>query len=214
MTDTPVRPTVAVLEHSAGGEPLIAALSAAGADAFSTTDPNQAAAASGLVLPGGADFDHAVAGLKRFKGERIVGQRLAGGRPLLAVGTGMYVLFDRAVRGRRETAGLGEWPGDVVETDFAPGDYAVEPAAGSRLFADADTFAFDGPLAVRAFPLAEDDFIAYPKLTWADVNGQRVLAAVENGPLSAVAFNPAASGEAGLKVLRNWITQLPEPTHA
>lgn len=214
MTDTPVRPTVAVLEHSAGGESLIAALSAAGADAFSTTDPNQAAAASGLVLPGGADFDDAVAGLKRIKGERIVGQRLAGGRPLLAVGTGMHVLFDRAVRGRRETAGLGEWPGDVVEASFAQGDYAVEPAAGSQLFTETDTFRFDGPLAVQEFPLAEDDFIAYPKLTWADLAGQRVLAGVENGALSAVAFNPADSGEAGLKVLHNWITQLPESAHA
>ena len=105
-------------------------------------------------------------------------------------------------------------PGDVVEASFAQGDYAVEPAAGSKLFAGADTFAFDGPLAVQAFPLAEDDFIAYPKLTWADVNGQRVLAGVENGALSAVAFNPADSGEAGLKVLHNWITQLPESAHA
>lgn len=213
MTETAVRPTVAVLEYSGGTEPLIDALNAAGAIVFATTDPNEAAAASGLVLPGGADFDGAVAGLKQIKGERIVGQRLAGGRPLLAVGTGMYVLFDRAVRGRRETAGLGEWPGDVVEADVS-GAHRVAPAEGSRLFAGAETFLFDGPLAVKTFPLAEDEFIVYPTLTWADADGQRVLAGVENGPLWAVAFDPAASGEAGLKVLRNWITQLPESAHA
>lgn len=212
MTETG-QPTVVVLEHSGGTESLIDALHAVGATAFATSDPDEAAAASGLVLPGRADFDDVVAGLKRVKGERIVGQRLAGGRPLLAVGTGMHVLFDRAIRGRRETAGLGEWPGDVVEADLS-GAYQVAPAQGSKLFAGAEAFHFDGPLAVQTFPLAEDEFIAYPKLTWADIGGQRVLAGVENGPLWAVAFDPTASGEAGLKVLHNWVSQLPESAHA
>ena len=218
MTNTPASPTVAVLDYlgSETTTSLVSALVNAGADAFATTDPDKAVQASGLVLPGRASFADAAAAIKRIKGDRIVGQRLAGGRALLAVGTGMHVLFDDAVTGSRTTPGLGEWPGQVVEAAFEAGKYPVVAADGSKLLAGivGDVF-FDAPQAVKSFPLAEDDFIAYPKLSWADINGERILAAVENGPLWAMAFDPAMSGEVGVSVLGNWVQQLqPEVSHA
>ena len=65
-------------------------------------------------------------------------------------------------------------------------------------------FVFDAHTGVSNFELAQDEFIAYPKLSWAG----EVLAAVENGPLWATRFHPEASGAAGAGVLRNWIAQL------
>ena len=43
--------------------------------------------------------------------------------------------------------------------------------------------------------------------TWSSY-GERFLAAVENGPLSATQFHPEKSGEAGIQLLRNWINSL------
>jgi glutamine amidotransferase len=39
-------------------------------------------------------------------------------------------------------------------------------------------------------------------------HGERFIAAVENGPLTATQFHPEKSGEAGLRLLRNWIQSL------
>ena len=38
--------------------------------------------------------------------------------------------------------------------------------------------------------------------------GERFLAAVENGPLSATQFHPEKSGRAGIALLRNWVSAL------
>ena len=46
-------------------------------------------------------------------------------------------------------------------------------------------------------------------LTWCDY-GTPFLAAVENGPLSATQFHPEKSGAAGIRLLRNWISSLPQ----
>jgi glutamine amidotransferase len=45
------------------------------------------------------------------------------------------------------------------------------------------------------------------KLAYAQ-HGERFLAAVENGPLSATQFHPEKSGQAGLKLIANWIGTL------
>jgi glutamine amidotransferase len=46
-----------------------------------------------------------------------------------------------------------------------------------------------------------------PKVSWSNY-GSNFVAAVENGPLSATQFHPEKSGEAGIKLLSNWITTL------
>jgi glutamine amidotransferase len=46
-----------------------------------------------------------------------------------------------------------------------------------------------------------------PKVTWSDY-GAPFIAAVENGPLSAVQFHPEKSGEAGLTLINNWVGTL------
>jgi len=46
-----------------------------------------------------------------------------------------------------------------------------------------------------------------PTLTVAH-HGEDFLAAVENGPLSTTQFHPEKSGQAGLKLLSNWLKSL------
>ena len=43
-----------------------------------------------------------------------------------------------------------------------------------------------------------------PAVTWAE-HGDRFVAGVENGPLSATQFHPEKSGDAGAQLLTNWL---------
>ncbi|MBN9196643.1 MAG: imidazole glycerol phosphate synthase subunit HisH, partial [Microbacterium sp.] len=109
--------------------------------------------------------------------------------------------------------GMGQWPGVVTEVD-APvlphmGWNTVEPDAGSRLFAgiEEERFYFVHSFAAHAWSLPMEPPFPIPRLTWCEY-GTRFLAAVENGPLSATQFHPEKSGEAGIRLLSNWIDGL------
>lgn len=200
---------MAVLDVSADTAAVVEAIKAAGAIAFATDDPREAVAADGMVLPGGAGFAEEMDALSSVQGARVVGQRLAGARPVLAIGTGMQVLFEQLLVDGSVVRGLGEWPGSVVKLDAPGGEAAVEPARGTELLRGVDgALHFGNAFGVYSFELEEDEFIAYPRLTWAQVGGQRIVAAVENGALWATQFHPERSGAAGMDVLRNWLAQL------
>ena len=49
---------------------------------------------------------------------------------------------------------------------------------------------------------------AEPKTRPTDASVRDFLAAVENGPLSATQFHPEKSGDAGARLLRNWVRSL------
>ncbi|WKD57407.1 Imidazole glycerol phosphate synthase subunit HisH [Corynebacterium capitovis DSM 44611] len=207
---------VALLDYGAGNIRSAArALEHVGAQVTVTGDPHTALDADGLVVPGVGSFHACMRGLRAIGGPRIIGQRLAGSRPVLGVCVGLQVLFDRGVEHGVDTAGLGEWPGVVDKLD-APvlphmGWNTVEAAEGSAMFAglDPDTrFYFVHSYGVRDWVMHEDEFIAAPLVSWA-VHGQsRFVAAVENGPLWATQFHPEKSGEAGLALLSNWVRRL------
>ena len=196
---------VAVFDPFAGADPAVSALRdalrAEGVDAEITSDPASAVAADGLVVAASGDAAEALRVLRNTQVDRVVGQRLAGSRPVLVVGAAMDALFERAADG---AAGFGEWPGGVVKLDASVERTAVAAADGSQMLDGAQEFVFNAATGARDFELKEDEFIAYPKLSWAG----EVLAAVENGPLWATRFHPEASGAAGAGVLRNWIAQL------
>ena len=201
----PKTPAVAVFDPFAGADPAVAALRdalrAAGAQAEITADPASAVAADGLVVVASGDAAEALRALRKAQVDRVVGQRLAGSRPVFVVGAAMDALFERGADG---VAGFGEWPGGVDKL-AAPVERAeVAPAADSLMLDGPQEFEFNVATGTRDFELKEDEFIAYPKLSWAG----EVLAAVENGRLWATRFHPETSGEAGAGVLRNWISQL------
>ncbi|MEE2034580.1 imidazole glycerol phosphate synthase subunit HisH [Rhodococcus chondri] len=206
---------IAVLDYGSGNLHSAArALARTGAQVEVTSDPQVALAADGLVVPGVGAFDACMRGLRQVGGEKIIGTRLAGSRPVLGICVGMQILFERGVEHGIETEGCGEWPG-IVERLDAPvlphmGWNTVETPPDSVLFAgmDADTrFYFVHTYAAQKWELPEPERIAAPKLTWAQ-HGGRFLAAVENGPLSATQFHPEKSGDAGAHLLRNWVNSL------
>jgi imidazole glycerol-phosphate synthase subunit HisH len=208
------RPSVVVLDYGSGNVHSAAkALEAAGAEVELTRDRTRVAEADGLLVPGVGAFASVIGDLRRIHGDELIGRRLAGGRPVLGICVGMQVMFERGIERGTDVEGLGEWPG-VVEELEAPvlphmGWNTVQAPADSALFAgvDDERFYFVHSYAARGWTLEPSARLTPPTVTWAE-HGERFVAAVENGPLSATQFHPEKSGEAGIRLLRNWLATL------
>ncbi|GAB3604307.1 imidazole glycerol phosphate synthase subunit HisH [Microbacterium aureliae] len=208
------KPLVAVLDYGSGNvHSAVKALAAAGADARLTDDRELILAAAGLVVPGVGAFEAVMQALRASRGDELIGRRLAGGRPVLGICVGMQILFEHGVERGVDTQGMGEWPGAVTQLE-APvlphmGWNTVEAGAGSRLFAgiEDERFYFVHSYGAQHWSLDVQPPFPEPVLTWCTY-GRPFLAAVENGPLSATQFHPEKSGEAGIRLLANWIDGL------
>ena len=190
------------------------AVQRAGADVEVTADPHAAVEADGLVVPGVGAFGACAEGLRSVQGDRIIGKRLAGGRPVLGICVGMQILFERGVEHGVESEGTGEWPGTVerLHADILPhmGWNTVRAPEGSRLFAGLDQeerFYFVHSYAARDWSMRSELDGQQPLVTWAH-HGEDFVAAVENGALCATQFHPEKSGDAGAQLLRNWLGTL------
>jgi len=208
-------PVVVVLDYGSGNlRSVVRATERAGADVILSDDFQTALDADGLIVPGVGAYAACMAGLRAVKGDRIIGRRLAGGRPVLGICVGMQILFARGVEHGVETEGCDEWPGTVsrLEAPVVPhmGWNTVAVPDGSSLFAgvEDERFYFVHSYAARSWDLATNDRTRAPLVTWAEHGGDRFVAAVENGPLSATQFHPEKSGDAGAALLRNWVGSL------
>ncbi|MEV6860827.1 imidazole glycerol phosphate synthase subunit HisH [Streptosporangium subroseum] len=203
---------ITVLDYGSGNlRSAERALARVGADVTVTSDYTQAMEADGLVVPGVGAFAACMAGLRAVRGERIIGRRLAAGRPVLGICVGMQILFETGVEHGVTTEGCGEWPGTVerLEAPVLPhmGWNTVKAPADTVLFAgiDPDTrFYFVHSYGVRTWELQAGPGFDDPLVTWSE-HGVPFVAAVENGPLTATQFHPEKSGDAGAQLLTNWL---------
>ena len=208
---------VVILDYGSGNlRSAERALARVGADVTVTADRQAALDADGLVVPGVGAFAACMTGLRAVDGPRIIGRRLAGGRPVLGICVGMQILFERGLEHGQDAEGCGEWPG-VVEQLKAP----VLPHMGwNTVDAPEDTRLFDGladprfycvpASGGRHFPRGAEGSagpLKRPLVTWAE-HGDRFVAGVENGALAATQFHPEKSGDAGAHLLTNWIQSL------
>lgn len=206
--------TVAVLDYGSGNvHSACRALEQAGAQVVLTSDRKKLLAAHGMVLPGVGAFASVMKKLEGAGAASILDQRLTAGNPVLGICVGMQVMFEAGIEHGLETEGIGQWPGRVekLKAPILPhmGWSQVESDPGSKLFSglSADRFYFVHSYAVTNWELDIRPPFLPAALAWSN-HGERFLAAVENGPLSATQFHPEKSGPAGLKLLENWIRDL------
>lgn len=206
---------VVVLDYGSGNvRSAVRALEAAGANVELTANSTAILEADGLVVPGVGAYASVMQQLKAIDAPRWIGRRVAGGRPVLGICVGHQVFFDEGVEHGVRSQGLGEWPGVVerLEAEVIPhmGWNTVQVSEGSRLFEgiEQERFYFVHSYGVRhwEFDITQPAMSA-PKVTWS-THGIPFVAAVENGPLSAVQFHPEKSGTAGNRLLRNWLETL------
>jgi glutamine amidotransferase len=189
------------------------ALEVAGANVEVTRDFDAALAADGLLVPGVGAFTAVMEQLDLVRGADLVDKRLVREKPVMGICVGMQVMFARGLEHGHDTDGLGQWPGVVDQLTNAPrlphiGWNTVEAPTDSSLFAGVadERFYFVHSYGVRNWELVAGP-LAEPLVTWAEY-GDRFIAAVENGPLTATQFHPEKSGEAGIQLLRNWLKTL------
>jgi glutamine amidotransferase len=206
--------SVVVLDYGTGNvHSAVKALELAGADVTLTGDRTLALEADGLLVPGVGSFSAVMAALNDAHGGDIIDKRLSGGRPVMGICVGMQVMFERGVERGADTEGLGEWPGTVTALP-APvlphmGWNTVTPDPDSVLFRglEDERFYFVHSYAAQDWTLDVMPPFPVPRLTWAE-HGAPFLAAVENGPLTATQFHPEKSGDAGIRLLSNWLDSL------
>ncbi len=203
--------TVAVFDYGSGNvHSACRALEAAGAEVVLTSDRKVLLESDGMLLPGVGAFASVMRNLSKHNAASLVDQRLTAGRAVLGICVGMQVMFEHGVEHGIDTEGLGQWPGSVTMLD-AP---TLPHMGWSKVSSDPKTVLFEGveeerfyfvhSYAAKSWELDIQPPFVKAALTWSE-HGDRFLAAVENGPLSATQFHPEKSGEAGLQLLRNWI---------
>jgi imidazole glycerol-phosphate synthase subunit HisH len=197
--------SIALLDYGMGNlRSVEKALEHVGAEVVRTDDPERAAGADGLVLPGVGAFPKGIERIRELGLDDLVAERTAVGVPLLGICLGMQLLFDSSVElGGAE--GLGLLAGSVTELD-APGlkvphigwePVRLEAASELTTGIDPETpFYFVHSLVPR--PSEAGDVIG--TAVW----GERFACAVARPPVYGAQFHPEKSSSAGLRMLENF----------
>ncbi|MHC8495707.1 MAG: imidazole glycerol phosphate synthase subunit HisH [Actinomycetes bacterium] len=207
-------PRVVVLDYGSGNVLSASrALTRVGGEVTVTSDIDLALTADGLVVPGVGAFAACMQGLESVSAPQMIDRRLAGGQAVLGICVGMQVLFDRGVEHGITTAGLGQWPGDVVglpaKTVPHMGWNTVDSPTGSAMFDGLhdERFYFVHSYAALTWTQHAAHRGTPASVSWAE-HGAPFVAGVEDGPLWATQFHPEKSGDAGAELLRHWLDTL------
>ena len=206
---------IALIDYGAGNLTSVKkALTALGADFRVPESPDECARASGLIVPGVGHFSATTAIGERWR--RAIGDAVQTGRALLGICVGMQWLFEGSEEAPA-VPGLGALPGrcQLLRGDSAQHlkvphvgwnaleapDHTQEPALRrfrGRLLAGLAPAAYVYFTHSFAAPVTADCVAS----TW---HAESFAAAVERDQVFGVQFHPEKSGEAGLRVLRNFL---------
>ena len=199
---------IAIIDYGAGNlQSVEKALRHIGCACQVTGDPRELAKARGAVLPGVGAFGEAMAGLRARGLEEPIKDFIASGRPFLGICLGLQALFQSSQESPG-VQGLGVLPGRILRL---PADAGLKiPHIGwnsLEIIRPGKMLAGLGPepyfYFVHSYYLqAEGDVV-----TAAARYGAVIHAAVERENLWACQFHPEKSGEAGLRILRNFAAQ-------
>jgi glutamine amidotransferase len=198
---------IAILDYGSGNlRSALRAFEQSGADVVLTSDYNAALEADGLVVPGVGAFGACMQGLKSVRGDELVRERVEKSRPTIGICVGMQILFANGVE-HGNYVGVGMWPTTVekLEAKVLPhmGWNNVEVAAGSQLFkgVEGESFYF-----VHSYGVVQG-VPGTALQSWTDYE-HPFIAAIEDGVLTATQFHPEKSGDAGLHLIKNWVSTL------
>jgi imidazole glycerol-phosphate synthase subunit HisH len=196
---------IAVLDYGIGNlRSAEKALQYLGADAFLVDDPELAAGADGVVLPGVGDFGRCAAALRASGLDAAVLQAVERGIPFLGICVGFQLLFEGSEEAPA-ARGLGVLPGVVRALPAGVKHPQMQwntldrvPGAESGLLAG---------LATPPWVYFVHSFA--PELTEHTTStcqyGGPVTASAERGSVWGTQFHPEKSGRVGLEILTNFV---------
>ncbi len=180
---------------------LVRALESLGAQAEITLDPRRVAAGRCLLLPGVGAFAPPREAL-RGEMEEALHEALDAGAWLLGICLGFQLFFESGEE-FKTVDGLGLLPGRVTRL---PGDVPVPHIGWNRLHDVADHPLLDGlrdryVYFVHSYaPEGLPDGLCLARCT----HGRAFAAVAGRGRVMGTQFHPERSGEAGLRLLRNF----------
>jgi glutamine amidotransferase len=177
-----------------------------GSPATVTSDPNQVAEASVLILPGVGAFGDAMRELRGRGLVEPIQTHLAVDKPFLGICMGLQLLFETGLEGGQHE-GLAALPGDVVRFEIDPklkvphmGWNRVAWRTGGPVPEETGSYYYFVH-AYHARPADEGSICGT-----ADYGGE-FCAAVSRGRLLATQFHPEKSQAAGLRLIEAFLRQ-------
>ncbi|KAL2711255.1 Imidazole glycerol phosphate synthase hisHF [Kluyveromyces marxianus] len=178
----------------------------------SASDP-ELLTAERLILPGVGNFGHFLDNLASRGFEQPIKDYIASGRPLMGICVGLQSLFDGSVESPK-SKGLGLIPGTLSK--FSTTDGKSVPEIGwNTIVPEADLFFGLDPYKRYYFVHSYAMIVNDNQLDVLRGNGwktaltkygnEKFVAAVQKDNVFATQFHPEKSGEAGLKVIDNFL---------
>ena len=174
-----------------------------GVDARIGSDRALLADASHIVLPGVGAFADAQEALRRGGLDEELKSQIASGKPFLGICLGMQLLFDRSFEDG-EHKGLSLIPGEAVRFDVKDlkvphiGWNTVRVVKETPLFNGAEDLCFYFVHSYHAASVAPDCVETVCEY------GCKFVSSVNRDNVFGVQFHPEKSGDAGLKLLKNF----------
>jgi imidazole glycerol phosphate synthase glutamine amidotransferase subunit len=197
---------VSLIEYDAGNLPSVErALARQNVESVRVSTPGEVQAAQALILPGVGHFGQLMRILNQRNLEAPLREAIGRGTPLLGICLGLQALF----------AGSDESPGDPGLAIFPGKVTALPPTAKlphmgwNQLRHVRASVLFEGVPAQAYFYFAH----TYAALDARDAavaccdHAAPFVAALARGNLFAVQFHPEKSGEAGARVLANFLAR-------
>jgi glutamine amidotransferase len=201
---------VAILDYQAGNLTSVQrALHHIGCDAEVTNDPARVLAADKVIFPGVGAAASCMANLRAAKLDQALRDTIAANKPLLCICIGMQLLFEHSEEDG-DTPCLGLLPGTVRRFRLSDPHLKVPHMGWNPV-----TWHGNDPLTVG---IPDGSQFYYVHSYYCDPapgvqviatsdHGPRFCAGVRRGSLAAFQFHPEKSGEVGLALLKNFLTQ-------
>ncbi len=198
---------VTLLDYGAGNVRSIRnAIKKLGYSVEDVSGPEDILNAEKLIFPGVGSFGNAMERLEEYGYVEALREYIRSNRPFLGICVGLQTLFE----GSEEAPGvqgLGVIKGQIKKFDSEKvsvphiGWNGIKIRKGSSLFSDYSGEKVYFVHSYRAVPSKENsDWI----LSTTDYGGE-FISAVQKGNVVAVQFHPEKSGEAGLRILKNFL---------
>lgn len=201
---------IAVIDYGAGNlQSVVKAFRHIGCDIAVTADPAELERADAAVLPGVGAFGDSMECLRRSKMVEPTMGFIRSGKPFLGICLGLQLLFEESEESPG-VRGLGVFPGKIYRIPDAPGLKIPHVGWNSLNLKQRDglfTGMEQSPYVyfVHSYYLKSED----RKIVAATAEyGVELDASVRSGNVFATQFHPEKSGEAGLRVLRNFASLL------
>jgi imidazole glycerol-phosphate synthase subunit HisH len=202
---------IAIIDYGMGNLHSVSkAVERLGYEAIVTADPHEIARADAAILPGVGAFGDAMALIQDSGLDAAVKQFASSGKPLLGICLGMQLLFTESEEHGQHT-GLNLLPGRVIRFQ---GEFKVPHMGWNKLNILQNNQLLSGMddggyvyfvHSYRVVPEQRSDLLAA-----ADYYGE-VTAIVGRDNVYGMQFHPEKSGEAGMRLLGNFLALTAAP---